>query len=224
VVVLGLVLGATLPACGGESSRVRAEGSDDGTPDDGAADVIPLKNGIPIGDCRELSAAEQTELGCPAQPPVASSSCDAPGGTTCRYDISAENGHSQQTVFHCYNDSWGAGALDSCGHVCQLAGDNDISFDISDCRSRPVTECPYETPDIAPPTAQDQLNQAVKRSLETCGGNDFEIEFHSGCPTRLSSSMPLSPDIATCLSERLARVRWRCARSLLCTGYPVLEN
>lgn len=220
----GLLL-ATLPACGGESSRIRAEGGDDGADGDGAVDVVPLKNGIPIGDCRELSEAEQVELGCPGHKPAASSICDAPDGTTCRYDISAENGYSRQTVFHCYGDDWGPGALDSCGRVCQLAGNNDISFDISDCRSRPVTECPYETPDIAPPTAQDQLDQAFERMIEDCnGGNHLEVEFHSGCPSRLSSFMPLSPYGAACLSERLGRVRWSCARPLLCAGYSVLAN
>jgi hypothetical protein len=228
---VGLAL-AMMPAwlaCGGESTRIAAQADnggagEGGASDGGASDIIPLKNGIPIGDCRELSEAEQAELGCPAQKPEASSTCDAPEGKTCRYGLSAENGYSKETVFRCRGGSW-TGTIEPCGSVCNLAGSNDISFDISECRSRPVTECPYESSDTLAWSAQSQLNEAFERALDACGGaNHVEVEFHSGCPSRLSSGMPLSPERAACLSETLASARWRCARQLVCVGYSVLAN
>jgi hypothetical protein len=215
---LGLTVLA-LPAfggCGGESNRARDAGDDDA----GVEDVIPMKDGVPIGDCRELTAAEQTARGCPAEKPEASSSCDAPEGTTCRYEISTREQSSSQVVFRCSDQggrNWGAGWMEPCGLGCRYAGHNDVTFDVADCERRSVTSCDQQA---LLTSAQSALDAMVEETLQACGGpNQVEVEFAGGCPSRLSAIDPLPADIVACLTGALGSTRWSCAQKLVCSSY-----
>jgi hypothetical protein len=210
--------GVAVPAGGGASGEVNAG--------DAGPHIIPTKDGAPIGDCTEPTAAEQAALGCPIEQPVPESHCDAPVGTTCRYAIQVAGGSSSQNFFTCSPDdgSWGPGAQIPCGAGCGMFGANTTELS-TNCRGRPVTRCEAESETLfVYPTAQQWLDDTFQREIVACGGGDIygngiRLELNDGCPRRLASDSALDQAFLQCLVARLNQRKWDCATDLVCANY-----
>jgi hypothetical protein len=228
-----------LCALHGCAGATEASGNPDGG---GGRGPIPTKDGVPIGDCRELSADELAALGCPIEPPQPLSSCDGSiagcpyelrscdvPGTECPYEIRVESSMSSQVFYRCSGDapSWGGGAMLTCGIVCAAPEAHITEFSPS-CGNRTVSSCASGSDILS--TAQNKLDIAFASLLSDCGypvspvspGTLFDrvqLELTDGCPTRLSSISPLDSAVLQCLTARLDSLRWDCALNLTCTAF-----
>lgn len=191
--------------------------------------TIPTKNGVPIGDCREPTTAQQTALGCPTTAPAPMSACAAPIGTICRYDIDTSLGYiAYQNVFGCDSEgSWGPGASQLCGQTCSYSGSTVIDLDSANCSSRTLTRCidAMNRQYAYPPPAQTLLNDYLHDALNTCLGGTFlgfvTLDVKSGCAKRLTTDRSLAPEQSACLKQRFESVRLDCAQQVLCSSFGV---
>lgn len=188
--------------------------------------VLPNKEGVPIGDCRERSPAEQTALGCPAEKPTPGVTCSTPPDVACRYGIDViGNTMSTESVFLCLDGKWGPGSVGSCGQICDYVGSNLIEFQGLDCGARPISKCSELTNATYAfePTAQSELNSVLMRVLRTCLGEPYigsaDLEVVNGCATKLVSAAPFSTEVTECLRKTFEPVRLDCARQLTCSGF-----
>lgn len=187
--------------------------------------AIPKKDGVPIGDCRVRTVAEQTALGCPAETPTPGEPCAAPTGTECHYGIDVSDSLAMETVFLCgSNGQWDVGSQQKCGQTCSYIGSNMIEFKGMDCGARPIVNC--EATDTARAfefSAQFELDSVLMRAFSTCAGFGYrgvaDLEVVNGCATRLVSITPLSAEVTECLRKVFEPVRFDCARQLSCSNY-----
>jgi hypothetical protein len=189
---------------------------------------VPEKDGVPIGDCVEPSAQELQSLGCPVTQPGMQTSCSAPDRTVCRYGISVEDGGSYQTLFACFDGSWGAGAREGCGTVCGMAAGKAVSINAQGCEGRVPTECGEDGTTYAwPPSALTRTTREIQRVVQACnappiGTLSIEIRFDRGCPVQLAISISddsLTDGELSCLAAQLSQARWACALKLPCASY-----
>ena len=189
----------------------------------GAEPTTPTLHGVPIGDCRVPDAAGNDD--CPAEPPSASTPCQAPAGPRkCAYDLQVSEGRATQLVYTCdpEQSSWGAFYV-PCGLVCSTLSGAVIEL-AGDCGARQPVTCESSDTTFAFETEQQWLDSAFERVLSACLGESrygpqFQLEVADGCGTRLSSDEPFSPEAATCLKTALDSLRWECGLRLSCTVF-----
>lgn len=202
-----------LGACGGATHDGGAGG-----------EQVPMLDGVPIGDCKVPTDGARGE-GCPAQPPVDSTPCEAPNGLKrCAYDIQANGGRAVQLVSVCHPDQLTWGSLSaSCGTVCSsLSG--DVLELAANCGDRELVSCRNADSVFTFETEQQWLDNAFERVLTKCLGlqrynRQLQFEVANGCGTRVSSNMPFSPDAAACLRTELDSVRFQCGVRLSCSSF-----
>jgi hypothetical protein len=182
-----------------------------------------MKEGVPIGDCRETGETRPAE--CPAQPPEDQTSCEAPNGAlSCPYEIRVADGLAQQAVYFCHPEQllWGS-ALLSCGVSCGAPDVHVLDLDVAGCEQRAVSSCESGST-FAFPTEQQVFDAAFASVIQSCLGgvvanSRYQLEVQNGCPTRISGSQPFSTQAVQCLRSQLASLRWSCARDLSCSTY-----
>lgn len=218
-------------ACGG-SSRHGPSGTPDDDGGEGGASSSgagegghagsPMKDGVPIGDCRETGETRPAE--CPAQPPEDQTSCAAPDGLlSCPYDIRVANGRASQAVYFCHPDQlqWGS-ALLSCGVLCDPPAEHVLDLGGAECEARATSPCESGTI-FAFATEQQVFDSAFESVIQSCLGEvigtRYQLEVRNGCPARISSSQPFSEPATQCLRGRLGSLRWSCALDLSCSAY-----
>jgi len=225
---------ALLTGCGGNTNT---NGDDDGasgsaprggSPGGGGSGgraAAPMKDGVPIGDCQELTPAERPSA-CPAQPPEPLSSCVAPENTACAYDIEVADGRASQDVFLCNGEprSWGTGVVVTCGTTCGAPGAYVVALSGVACSQRTPSSCDDHGSVYAFPTAQQRLDGSFERLLRDClgnaaYGNQFQLDLKDGCPQSLSTSQALTLDGRACVEQKLGNLRWDCALDLSCSRY-----
>lgn len=228
-------------AAGSSSVDVGKAGSSSGTGSSGEAgsassgsggapaqSIIPLKDGVPIGDCVESTPEHQAAKGCPETEPAPSSGCFVDPDVECRYGISVEGGLSSQTIFSCDRGTWDPGARVYCGQSCAaqaVSGEHAIDFAVGSCPERPLSECDdgkgtmYAFDPGALTLTTAMLQSAVEACNASFSGNAVTLELENGCPKRLSSRLELDAAATTCLADRLGTARWKCATPLPCASY-----
>lgn len=216
--------GAESAGSGGSAAAASGEGGlsgGAGTAGAGGRPPAPLKDGVPIGDCKETEEARPA--GCPAEPPTDQTSCEAPDGLLrCPYEIRVEDGRASQAVYFCHPDqlTWGS-SLIPCGRLCPAPDPNQLELDVSDCESRVLGSCDSGSV-YAFETDQQLLDSVFDAAVLGCVGEvygvRFQVEVQGGCPSRVSSSKPFSDAAAQCFRQRLGSVRWDCAQDLSCTS------
>jgi hypothetical protein len=182
-----------------------------------------MKDGVPIGDCRETGETRPAE--CPAEPPMDQASCQAPSGLLrCPYDIRVADGRADQVVYFCHPEQllWGSALLLSCGMLCGPPDAHVLDLGTADCEDRATSLC--ESGSIfAFETQQQAFDTAFEALLRTClgevYGTHYKLEVEDGCPRRISSSQPFSEEALQCLGGKLASLRWGCAVDLSCSSY-----
>jgi hypothetical protein len=211
---------AVVAHCAGCGARVVEPSKPHDDPDAGGSKAeVPMKDGVPIGDCVDLDMTAQMAQGCPAVEPAPESACDVQG-KTCRY-ARFEQGATSQAVFSC-SGNWGPGALETCGEVCGATDANPIDFTGADCPTRPAAVCDdgKGTSYAFPPDAYTLTSAMLQSTLEACNSDIADnlvwLTLNDGCPARLSSMQPLAPGSVTCLEQKLSNVRWSCATTLPC--------
>jgi hypothetical protein len=210
---LCLVAAASLGACGGMERSEKQPHE--------ATHAVPMKDGVPIGDCVELDPAAQQSQGCPGSWPAAESPCEEPG-KACSY-IRIEAGDSKLVTYTCQGDppNWGEGSWTLCAVTCGRTVTNTIDFDSSSCATRTPDECDL-FPGVMPrPNGDTLTSNMLSMILADCNaigelGNTVELAFNDGCPTHLSSADPIPPNELACVKRRLGSVRWSCAARLPC--------
>ena len=191
---------------------------------------VPFKEGVPIGDCEELSAAALAMRGCPPKTPMHESSCGASGDPVCPYEITVSEGRAEHAVYRCLPlvqegpRVW-FGSRYVCGESCSSPDPaNTIQFEGSACADRPLATC-AEGALFAPGVpAQDYLVEELSKHVYACFGSAavntlLELEVRAGCPVRLSGPAPFDAAVAACLEGRLEGLRWDCAQKLACVHY-----
>jgi hypothetical protein len=196
-----------------------------GEPGAAGAHEVRTKNGLPIGDCTEPTAEELAASGCPAvlEPGAPCTQIEA----TCRSEILTDDRtRSVQNYFTCQEDGHlGGGSGYVCGKTCNGSAGNDATLDISDCSSRPFTEC--DTTNVNYPyLAQDKADHELARIIQACGGPlidiRVEVKVMNGCPYALSTISTVSASVVECLKATLSNVRWSCSEDLACVSWFML--
>jgi hypothetical protein len=211
---------------GGHSMHAEDAASDDAATDHPREpEPIPTKGGIPIGDCKEPTAQSLAAQGCPATQPQPMQACSADqDGKECRYEIRIESTLTSQLVFTCNasEGNWGPGSTEFCGETCGTRDEHAIEFDTEDCTERSAAVCDdgKGTQYAFAPSAYTLTGAMLQSALGACmtdrPGNLIEMAFVNGCPARMTSHMELDAAAVTCLKQRLARARWKCATTLPC--------
>ena len=210
---LCLLVVGSLVACGATTPS--------GQRPDEATHGVPMKDGVPLGDCVDVDTATQESHGCPGFEPAPESPCAEPG-KTCRY-IRIEVGATNQLTYTCSGDQpgWGQPSYAFCAETCGTVEANTIELSSSSCTRLAPTMCDADWPTIPPPPnasvlAWEMLNKAFVACDAIGDGNTVELAVTDGCPTHLSSVSPLHPNAVACLKQRLSGVRWECATELPC--------
>lgn len=226
----GGVSGGVAVGSGGASGGVAAgsggvsggDAAGNGGAGEGERPPSPMKDGVPIGACRETGETRPAE--CPAQPPEDQTSCEAPSGLLrCPYEIRVADGRADQVVYTCHPAqlSWGS-ALVSCGRLCESPDENVIELGGPACEDRATSSCESGST-FAFETQQGAFNAAFEAVIQSCVGDvlgtRFQLWVENGCPTRISSSKPFSEDATQCLRVKLGTLRWDCALDLSCSSY-----
>jgi hypothetical protein len=229
---------ALLAGCGGNTNT---NGDDDGAGGNaprggssaggaGGRAAAPMKDGVPIGDCQELTPAERPSA-CPAQPPEPLSTCVAPENTVCAYEIEVADGRASQDVFFCNGEPpvWDTGVVVACGTTCGAPGAHVVALSDVACSQRRPSSCDDNGNVYAFPTAQQRLDGAFQGLLHDClgtaaYGNHFQLALKDGCPQSLSTSQALTPDGRACVEQALGNLRWSCALDLSCSQYSVFAT
>jgi hypothetical protein len=216
------------PAAGGSPGGGSPGGGspEGGSPEGGGGRAAPpVKDGVPIGDCRELTVDERSP-DCPAQPPQPLSSCDSPEDIVCAYDIIVEDRRASQEVFFCNGEprTWGSGALVECGKTCGAPGAHVVELSGGSCSERAQSACDVGGTIYAFPTSQQRLDSAFQHLLRGClgnaaFGNRFQLELRDGCPTSLSMLQAVTPEAEACIQDKLSGLRWECAVDLSCSEF-----
>src|SRR5262249_12338639 len=151
-----------LAACGAEVRSDSRPG--------GAAHAVPMKDGVPLGDCIDVDAATQRSQGCPDASPELESPCEEPG-KACTY-IRIEAGASNQVTYTCQGDdpNWGDGAWALCADSCGMTQTNTFDFDASTCTRRTLAVCDDGTAStmVAPPNASLLTIAMLTAAFEAC--------------------------------------------------------
>ena len=231
---VGTSAGATAAGAGGTGAGSGASGSggmnnpetagEGGASTGGAAGQggFPTKDGVPIGDCRDFSAAELAAMNCPAEPPPDGSLCDD-RSVDCPYPISVDATGSSQQDFLCAG--YWLPRNQVCGTVCSDLGASAVHLETADCAQRPVSVC--STLGWVAPTAQYMLSGAINELIGPCftvpsdSYPTFELEFSAGCPSAFSVQGTIESSELACATDKLRTVRWDCATELPCISYRV---
>ncbi len=209
-------------ACGG-ASRKNVPGGSAGEGEERGDPPRPMKEGVPIGDCRENGETRPAE--CPAQPPTDATSCQAPNGLLrCPYAIRVSDGRAAQMVSFCQPEglSWVSASV-PCGDLCAPPGQHVLELPVTDCEERAPSSCASGAIFVFE-TNQQSFDALFESLLRPCLNEDlysafYEVEVESGCPVRVSSSQPFPESVAQCLRRGLSSVRWECALDLSCASH-----
>jgi hypothetical protein len=230
---VGTVAGATAAGAGGTGAGSGASGSggmdNQGTAGEGGASTVgaagqgefATKDGVPIGDCKDFSAAELTAMNCPTEPPLDGTPCDD-DSVHCSYPISLDASGSSQQDFLC--SGYWLSRNQPCGTVCSGLGPSAVHLGTEDCAERPVTVC---SSGWVSPTAQTLLSGAIHELIGSCFTSltfrypAIELEFSAGCPSGLSVPDQIDSNEIACAIDKLRTMRWDCATELPCASYTV---
>jgi hypothetical protein len=217
----------------GKAGRSSDAGSAGHTGDAGStpamSPAIPMKDGVPIGDCVDPTPEQLAATGCPATQPDPSSGCFVDPSVDCRYPIKVQGeGLSSQLIFRCERGTWDPGSTEWCGQTCDVVGVNGnhpIELPIGSCPERALAECDdgKGTMYAHDPSALTLTIAMLQSALEACNasiaGNAVTLELDNGCPKRLSSGAAFDVNTTKCLVDHFGSVRWKCATMLPCASF-----
>jgi hypothetical protein len=185
---------------------------------------VETVDGVPLGDCHVPSADEQTQAGCPLEPPVDYDPCN-PAGIACLYDVSAQDSpfeqYSLQTHFYCDDNEWSMYQT-ICGRACKGRFEYALDFP-ADCANREQIDCEERsTTTYSDPSAQAYLDEIIAAIMTECGGVLYyqyaQFEFIDGCPSHATFDHEQTPEVLACLSEKLGNAKLDCAVNLTCSN------
>jgi len=202
------------------ASHEAGEGGGVSVPDERPTSI----EGVPIGDCHPPTRESKIAAGCPEDPPINGTACEAVGTVKkCPYAIRVADGEAKQLVSICHPEqlTWGSSEV-SCGLVCPDLGPYVLELSQTPrCAARAETACRSRDVLFGFETEQQWLDTAFGRAISRCTsgarhGTRYLLELKNGCPLRLSSADPLPPDVSACVAAQLSAVRWDCGKSLAC--------
>jgi hypothetical protein len=181
---------------------------------------VETVDGIPLGDCREPTADELSEQGCPAAAPEGYAACTQ-SNLSCSYGTSSSAGYALQDNFYCYNSQWSKSQT-VCGYGCQGRFEYEIDF-TADCADRELIDCVERSnTTYSNPSSQSYLDEVVGLIVMECGGEltyrYMQFEFIDGCPTHATFDHEQTPEFLECLSEALGNAKLSCAINLTCSN------